>query len=89
MEGYFDLIHSNRLPGLKHKELRSSKTARQWKNPLLLGESPPLTVLSELVGAGLEISPTPTVPVNIYYERKKGAKMSLSGYETIINQNIE
>ena len=52
-----DSVHSNRLPGLKHGELRSSKIARQWKNPLKLGESPPPTVLVELVGAGLEISP--------------------------------
>ena len=33
-KGYLDPVHSNRLPGLKHKELQSSKTARQWKNPL-------------------------------------------------------
>ena len=33
-KGYLDPVHGNRLPGLKHEELRSSKTARQWKNPL-------------------------------------------------------
>ena len=33
-KGYLDPVHSNRLPGLKYKELRSSKTARRWKNPL-------------------------------------------------------
>ena len=33
-EGYLGPTHSNRLPGLKHEELQSSKTARQWKNPL-------------------------------------------------------
>ena len=33
-KGYLDPVHSKRLPGLKHEELRSSKTARQWENPL-------------------------------------------------------
>ena len=58
-KGYLDPIHSNRLPWLKHEELRSSKTARRWKNPLYLGESPPPAVLPGLAGAGLKLSLTP------------------------------
>ena len=34
MERLFGPVHRNRLPGSKHEELQSSKTARQWKNPL-------------------------------------------------------
>ena len=33
-KGYLDPVRSNKLLGSKHKELWSSKTARQWKNPL-------------------------------------------------------
>ena len=36
-KGYLDPVSSNRLPGLKHEELRSSKTARQWEKPNVTG----------------------------------------------------
>ena len=58
-EGYLGPAHSNRLPRLKYEELRSSKTARQWKNPLYLGESPPPTVLPDFGGSRVGVRPRP------------------------------
>ena len=65
-------IHSTQLLGLKHGELRSSKTARQWKNPLKLGESPPPAVLAGLAGTGVRISPTPDGAGKYLPEGKEG-----------------
>ena len=55
----FRTLYSAQLFGLKHGELWSSKSARQWKNPLYLGEPPPPAVLAGLAGTGLKISPAP------------------------------